>query len=223
MQHAASAPTERQVTSSSKPEFETSGILTIVSAHFTHDIFTAFLPSLLPRLIDKLSMSLTQAGLLQVFMQLPSLLNVFLGWLVDRRNLRYLLVFAPAITGTMMSALGMASSFWLLAVMLFATGASAAAFHVPAPAVIGRIAGAQVGKGMSFFMAAGELARAAGPLIVTWGLAEWTLEGIWRLAVIGWIASGVLFWRLRNVSTKSNRKRGALRERYQISSVSSYR
>ena len=212
MQHAASAPTERQVTSNSKPEFETSGILTIVSAHFTHDIFTAFLPSLLPRLIDKLSMSLTQAGLLQVFMQLPSLLNVFLGWLVDRRNLRYLLVFAPAITGTMMSALGMASSFWLLAVMLFATGASAAAFHVPAPAVIGRIAGAQVGKGMSFFMAAGELARAAGPLIVTWGLAEWTLEGIWRLAAIGWIASGVLFWRLRNVSTKSNRKRGALRE-----------
>jgi FSR family fosmidomycin resistance protein-like MFS transporter len=111
-----------------------------------------------------------------------------------------------------MSALGMVSSFGLLALLLFVSGVSTAAFHVPAPAMIGRISGGQVGKGMSLFMAAGELARAAGPLLVTWALAEWQLEGIWRLAVIGWVASGLLRWRLRDVSTKSDRKRAQLSE-----------
>jgi MFS transporter, FSR family, fosmidomycin resistance protein len=195
-----------------EPEFQTGGILTVVGGHFMHDIYTAFLAPLLPLLIDKLSMSLTQAGSLQFFMQLPSLFNVALGYLVDRRNLRYLLIFAPGITGTLMSLLGTVSSFWLLALMLFATGASVAAFHVPAPAVIGRIAGRQVGKGMSLFMAAGELARSAGPLVVTWGLGEWQLEGLWRLALVGWIASGLLFWRLRHVTTTSDRARGRIRD-----------
>ncbi|MBN1967714.1 MAG: MFS transporter, partial [Anaerolineae bacterium] len=35
----------------------------------------------------------------------------------------------------------------------------------------------------------------------------WTLEGTWRLAVIGWVSSLVLAWRLRYVSTTSERQR----------------
>jgi FSR family fosmidomycin resistance protein-like MFS transporter len=212
MEKAIAAQPETMTKPVAESDFQMGGVLTIVSGHFIHDIYTAFLSPLLPLLIDKLSLSLTQAGSLQVFMQLPSLLNVGLGWLIDRRNLRYLLIFAPAVTGTLMSALGLASSFGLLAVMLFATRISLAAFHVPAPAMIGRIAGEQVGKGMSLFMAGGELARSAGPLLLTWGLGEWQLEGLWRLAAIGWAASGVLYWRLHHVSTKSKRKRGRLRE-----------
>jgi FSR family fosmidomycin resistance protein-like MFS transporter len=76
--------------------------------------------------------------------------------------------------------------------------------------MIGRISGNQVGKGMSFFMAGGELARTIGPLIAVWGVSLWGLEGIYRLMFIGWASSLLLYWRLREVSGRSE-KSGSLR------------
>jgi FSR family fosmidomycin resistance protein-like MFS transporter len=65
---------------------------------------------------------------------------------------------------------------------------------------------------MSYFMAGGELGRAVGPLLIVWAVATWGLDGIWRLAVIGWVTTAFLYWRLRNTSIKSERKdRGSLR------------
>ena len=55
---------------------------------------------------------------------------------------------------------------------------------------------------MSFFMAAGELGRTVGPVVVIAAISWFGLEGIWRLAVFGWLASIFLFWRLRGVSAK---------------------
>jgi FSR family fosmidomycin resistance protein-like MFS transporter len=65
-----------------------------------------------------------------------------------------------------------------------------------------------VGKGMSLFMAAGELARTIGPLIAVWAVSLWTLEGTYRLAVIGWVTSIILFWRLRAVPARTDKQAG---------------
>jgi FSR family fosmidomycin resistance protein-like MFS transporter len=114
--------------------------------------------------------------------------------------LRYFVIFAPAATATLISAMGFAPNYFVLAIIMLFTGVSVAAFHAPAPAMIGRISGSQVGKGMSFFMAGGELARTVGPLIAVWAVSLWGLEGIYRLMFIGWASSILLFWRLREVS-----------------------
>jgi FSR family fosmidomycin resistance protein-like MFS transporter len=55
--------------------FQLSRVFTIISAHFIHDTYSAFLAPLLPNLIDKLSLTYTQAGFLSTIMQLPSLLD----------------------------------------------------------------------------------------------------------------------------------------------------
>jgi FSR family fosmidomycin resistance protein-like MFS transporter len=68
--------------------------------------------------------------------------------------------------------------------------------------MIARTAGNRVGTGMSFFMAGGELGRTVGPMVVAYAVTWWGLDGIWRLAVIGWITSAVLFWRLHNVKAR---------------------
>jgi len=177
--------------------------MTIVSGHFVHDSYTAMIPVLLPVIIEKLSLSLTAVGSLTALLQLPALLNPFIGYLADRISLRYFIILAPAITGTIISSLGFASGYFELAIMLFVTGFSVAAFHAPAPAMIGRISGNQVGKGMSYFMASGELSRTVGPLIAVWAVTTWTLDGIYRLAVFGWMASLLLFWRLRTIPARS--------------------
>ncbi len=183
-------------------EFQTGNVLPIVGAHFAHDIYTAAVPALLPVLIEKLSLSLTLVGTLTAILQLPAVLYPFIGYLADRVSLRYFVILAPGITATLIGSLGFATGYLELAIILFATGISVACFHAPAPAMIGRLAGNQVGKGMSLFMAAGELARAVGPLLAVWAVSAWTLEGFYRVIFIGWAATLVLYFRLRQVPAR---------------------
>ncbi len=190
-------------------EFQAEQVLTITSGHFVHDVYSAFVAPLLPLLIDKLSLTLTMAGSLTAFMQLPAILNPFIGHLADKFNLRYFVILAPAITATLMSVMGLSSNYATLAIVLFVTGVSVATFHAPAPAMVGRIAGRRVGKGMSWFMAGGELGRTVGPLFAVWAASLWTLEGMYRVAVIGWGTSLILLWRLKNIPV-STRKLGSM-------------
>lgn len=180
-------------------EFQIQQVLTIAGGHFIHDIYTATIPTLLPLIIEKLSLSLTLAGSLTAMLQLPALINPFIGYLADKVSLRYFVIFAPAITATLISATGLTSNYFTLGVVLFLAGISVAAFHSPAPAMIGRISGRKVGTGMSLFMAAGELARSVGPLLAVWAVSTWTLEGSWRIVLIGWTASLILLWRLKDI------------------------
>jgi MFS transporter, FSR family, fosmidomycin resistance protein len=208
---AESSPTAPAV-ADQKDRFQFLRILSIAGGHFIHDSFTAFVSPLLPLLSDRLGLTLTQAGSLTVFMQIPSLLNVFIGYLADRVSVRYFVILAPAATATLISLMGAASSYWILAILLFITGISVAAFHAPAPAMISQIAGKRVGLGMSLFMAGGELGRTVGPFLVAWLGAEWVFDGMFRLAFLGWVASAILFWRLRNIKADtSGQQRPSLR------------
>ena len=177
-------------------------VFAVAFGHFTHDVFSAFLSPLLPVLQDQLGIGYALTGNLAVFTQIPSLLNPFIGYLADRVSLRYFVIFAPAVTATLMSALGLPSSYLSLAFLLLAAGVSVAAFHAPAGAMIGELAGNRVGTGMSIFMAAGELARTIGPIVAVAGVGWLGLEGLWRLSFIGWAVSGILFWRLHNIRAK---------------------
>ncbi|MEW5873025.1 MAG: MFS transporter [Chloroflexota bacterium] len=202
--------TPSPTTQETHTRFQFGQVLPIAAGHFIHDIYTSCVAPLLPVLIEKLSLSLTQAGGLTAIMQIPALLNPFLGYLADRISLRYFVILAPAVTATLISAIGFAPTYFSLAVILFAVGVSVAAFHAPAPAMIARVAGRKVGLGMSLFMAAGEMSRTAGPLLAVWAVSTWTLDGFYRIVVIGWAASLVLFWRLRGVTARPE-KPGNLR------------
>ena len=189
-------------------KFQLDRVLTIISAHFINDIYSAFLAPLLPSLIDKLSLTYTQAGSLSAVMQIPSLLNPIIGYLDDRINLRMFVILAPAITATTMTCLGIAPSYFSLLLLLFITGISIAAFHAPSPAMIARASAYQVGKGMSLYMAAGEFGRTIGPLVASWGVLTFTLEGMIPLAIPGWIASLVLFIRFSAIKVHMEKKTG---------------
>lgn len=201
-------PATDQVEPSESKEFQTREVLTIVTGHFVYDTFTAFVPPLLPLIREKLAADYAAIGGLAIFVQLPGLLQPFIGHAADRVSLRYFIILAPAVGATMCSLLGLANSYMLLALLLTVVGVSSAAFHAPAPAMIGRISGDRVGTGMSFFMAAGELGRTVGPLVVIAAVSWFGLEGMWRLAVFGWLASIFLYWRLREISARPPQKGG---------------
>jgi FSR family fosmidomycin resistance protein-like MFS transporter len=192
-----------QETAVSDPDqFQTAEVFTIVGGHFIHDTYSAFLAPLLPLIQERLGINYALTGSLAIFAQLPSLLNPFIGYLADKISLRYFIILAPGITATLFSSLGLAPNYLVLALLLFTAGISIAAFHAPAPAMVARVSGNRVGKGMSIFMAGGELGRTLGPVVAVAGVSWFGLEGIWRLAFAGWAVSVILYYRLRNVSAR---------------------
>ncbi len=184
-------------------QFQTSRLVTIAGGHAVHDTFTAFLAPLLPRFVEKLSLTNTAAGLLSVFLQIPSLFQPFIGHLADRRALRWIVVLGPGATATAMSFLGWAPGYLGLAILLLLAGVSVAAFHATAPVAVGYLSGSRLGRGMGFFMVGGELGRTLGPLVVVSSLAIMSLRSMAFLALAGIATSGVLHFRLRNVTLRT--------------------
>ena len=189
---------------SDAPErFQTGRVLVLSVCHFIHDIYSSFLSPLLPLLIEKLSLSLTQAGFTSTVLQLPSLLNPLLGTLADRISVRYFIILAPMITAVTMSLIGMAPSYAVLLILLTIAGISVSIFHVPAPVMVARLSGSHKGRGMSFFMTGGELARAVGPLAVVGVVALVGLQRFYSVMLVGIVASLWLFLRFRDVPIRS--------------------
>jgi FSR family fosmidomycin resistance protein-like MFS transporter len=180
-------------------KFQTGNVILISLTHFIHDVYAAFLAPILPLLIEKLKINYTLAGLLTVFQQIPSLLNPVIGILANNIKIRYLVIFAPAITTISMSLIGLAPSYLVLAILLFIMGLSSALFHVPTPVLIKKASGERIGKGISFFMLGGEAARTLGPLIIVGAVSVWGLNGTYKLIPFGLIASVILYWRLRDL------------------------
>jgi FSR family fosmidomycin resistance protein-like MFS transporter len=204
----ATSPDLVKVEKSEPSKFFLDRVLTIFSAHFIHDTYSSFLAPLLPNLIEKLSLSYTQAGSLSAIAQLPSLLNPIIGYLDDKMSLRIIVVLAPAVTATTMSCLGLAPSYIALVILLFITGLSIAGFHSLAPAMIARASGKEVGRGMSLLMAGGELGRTVGPLLASWGLLTFSLGGMFPIAIPGWIASLAIYLRFKNIPVHVDKQIG---------------
>ena len=174
-------------------------VFDISMAHFVHDVYSSFLAPLLPLLIEKLGLNYFLAGSLTLYGRIPSLMNPVIGWLADKVVIRYFIIIAPAVTAIAMSFIGLANNYSQLLFLLLIMGFSSAFFHVPAPVLVKRVSGDKTGKGMSNFSVAGELARAAGPLLIISAVSWWGLEGSWRVMPLGLVASVILFFRLRKL------------------------
>lgn len=201
------------VTAESKKRFHTDQVLTVAGAHLVHDVFSSFLAPLLPLLIEKLGFSLALAGSLSFFQRIPSVVNPFIGIFADRVDLRPLIILAPGVTAVAMSLLGVAPSYAVLALLLLAAGLSSAALHVPGPVLVAQVSGDRVGKGMSFWMTGGELARTLGPLFVVGAVSLLTLEGSWPMMAVGVAASVVIYVRIKDVAIRPpSQSHGSLRQ-----------
>ncbi len=193
--------------------FQRGRVLTLAVCHFIHDVYSSFLAPLLPLLIEKHSLSLTQAGFLTTIMQVPALLNPTIGTLADRISTRWFIILAPSLTAVPMSLIGLAPSYAALLILMFVAGISVALFHVPAPVMVSRLSGARVGRGMSFFMTGGELARSLGPLAAVGAVSVLGFEGFYPVMGVGLLASVWLYSRFADVPLKiDGHKRASIRQ-----------
>lgn len=189
-----------------KTSFETGNVLLLSFSHFVHDIYSSFLAPLLPLIIEKLSISLSAAGILSTALQLPSLLNPVIGVIADRTNPRWFIILAPSLTAVPMSLIGLAPNYGLLLFLLSIAGLSTAVYHVPAPVVISHHSGPKIGRGMSFYMAGGEAARMLGPIIAVGFVALFGLSHFYPIMLFGLLSSLLLYLRIEDVQIASKGK-----------------
>lgn len=190
-----------------KNGFKTDGVLLVSATHMLHDIYSSFLAPLRPLLIEKFGISLALASLWDLFQRIPWFFNPIIGIIAEKTAARYFVILTPAVTAITMSLLGVAPSFIAVSILLFVMGISSAMFHVPSPVIIKKLSGRYTGRGMSWFMFGGEMARTLGPLVITGAVSWWGLEGTWKLIPFGLVASFILYLRLRkiNISTDINK------------------
>ncbi|MFC2089774.1 MFS transporter [Bacteroidota bacterium] len=187
--------------------FQRVKVTTLSVVHLIHDIYTSFLAPALPKLIEKLDMSYGAAGALAVIQRIPSLFNPLMGIIAEKPLAKYMVILSPAITAMAMSLIGIAPGYIFLAVILFVSGISSMMWHIPSPVMIKQLSGERTGKGMSYYMVGGELARTLGPLIILGVIELWGLEGTWKMMPLGFVASFILWLNFRNLIYKPNTKR----------------
>ncbi len=191
--------------------FQTQGVAIVSSAHAVHDTYTGFLAPLLPVLIQRFTLTNTAAGFLSLMLQLPSVFQPLIGHLADKRNLRLLLILAPALTGAAMSLLSVAPGYAFLVFLLLIAGLSSASLHAIGPVLGSTLSGSKLGRGMSFWMVGGELGRGLGPLLVVSAVGFLTLDGLPWLMLGGIFVSVFYYFKLPQVNTTQPAPEAAFR------------
>lgn len=164
-------------------------------AHGVNDAYAAFLHPLLPRIMEKLGLSITLAATLAMTLSLAaSLLQPVMGYLADRYGRRIFVVLGPLLSGVFLSMVGLAPTFWILVVLLLLGGLGSACFHPPGASMAARISeGKGSGLRISVFSMGGSLGFAIGPLAAV-ALVGWLgLRGLSVAMIPGVILAFVLF------------------------------
>lgn len=143
------------------------GAVVLAIAHALTDSYSSFLHPLLPRVMEKLGLSITLAATLATTLFLASsLTQPLLGWLADRYGRRPFVVGGVLASGVFLSLIGVAPNFAVLAVLLVLGGIGGAAFHPPGASLAARAAeGRGSGARMSVFSFGGAAGYAVGPLV----------------------------------------------------------
>ena len=157
-------------------------VLTVV--HFLTDLFSTLLTPILPALVNKLRLSLTQAGLLAGLPAITSsLVQPLMGILGDRMEKRYFIIIGPLFCAVFMSGVGIAPSFSMLLLFIILGGFGSASFHPQSVSMAGDISGSRRGYGVSLFIVGGTAGLAASPFFVPRIVEYFGLESLVWLAL----------------------------------------
>ena len=160
--------------------------------HFTVDAYASFFSPLLPLLVAKLHLSLTLVGSLVALAAVASSFSQLLfGWLADRVQRPWFVAFGPLVAAVFLSAVGLASSYGALVLVLMLGGIGVAAFH-PQAAVLASELSPRRGLAMSIFVTGGTLGFSLGPLFAVSVVGASGLERTWVAGLPGLVVSALM-------------------------------
>jgi MFS transporter, FSR family, fosmidomycin resistance protein len=187
-----------------------SGALTLLLfsiGHFLVDLYSGSMGIFQPLLINRLGITLTQAGVLGGLLAFSSSITQPLyGYLSDRFHSRLFSAIAPAVAGVFIASLGGAANYRWALIFAVLGGAGIASFHPQAS--VWAAAGMQVNRArwMSVFITAGTLGIALSPAFYSIFVGLFGYERILWTAVPGVLVSLALLFLVRPPQGAAHRR-----------------
>jgi len=152
-------------------------IFALTLVHFLGDFYHSFISPLFPVLIEKYSLTLTQAGFIAGISRfLAFVVQPPIGYLADRYKTRAFVLGGPLIVVISTSLVGIAPSYAVLLLLVSASSIGSSIFHPTTAGMISSYSGRNFAFSMSIFNMGGTLAFGVGPLLITWLVAVYGLE-----------------------------------------------
>lgn len=142
------------------------GVLSL--AHMLNDMYSNFLPQMLPFLIVlNPNFTATRAAILiAAFTISSSLVQPLFGYFLDRQGKRWLVYVGTLWMGIMLSLTGIAQNYVVLVTLAALAGLGTAAFHPQASTMVNVLSGDHKAVLLSTFVAFGNFGFALGPLLL---------------------------------------------------------
>jgi FSR family fosmidomycin resistance protein-like MFS transporter len=161
-------------------------IFTLTLVHFSGDFYSAFVMPLLPVFVDKLSLTLTQVGVIVGTVRfLAFVVQPTIGYLADRFPTRRFATGGLLLTVVFIPLAGWASSFWILLLLLSIGAIGSSMFHPSVTGMVPLYSGSRSGFAMSVFNTGGTLAFGIGPLFITWYVTHFGLSAMPLTMLLG--------------------------------------
>jgi FSR family fosmidomycin resistance protein-like MFS transporter len=166
--------------------------------HLMLELFANFLPIVYPLLIESLSLTLGQIGLVAMVVTVAgSITQPLFGYLSDRWDSALVVAVSVAWLGVFLGLVGFAWSYTSLLVIVGLGVLGSAAFH-PGGATFAAMDGSKRrGVSLSIFSVGGNLGSAFSPLIVALGLNWLGLRGTGLLIPLALLVGLMLYRPLR--------------------------
>jgi len=142
-------------------------ILFMISVvHLFNDTIQAIVPSILPILKSKMSLSYLQAGMIIFILNMTaSILQPAVGLYSDKRRSPYLLPLGMVLTFIGVLVLALSPSYWLVLFAVVFIGLGSAVFHPEASKVAHMAAGQKRGLAQSIYQVGGNLGQSLASLM----------------------------------------------------------
>jgi FSR family fosmidomycin resistance protein-like MFS transporter len=172
-------------------------LLVLCISHFFIDLYSSALSAFQPILVDRLGLTLTQAGLLGGLLVFSSSTTQPLyGYLADRLRSRLFTVLAPAVAGIFISLAGVAPSYSIAIALVLLGGAGISSFHPQGTMLAAQGVTENRGRWMAIFISSGTLGLALGPSFLSALAGRFGAESLPFAMIPGLVMTGILFYRI---------------------------
>lgn len=170
------------------------GIGVLALGHLLTDVNQGAIPALLPFLIAQKGLSYTAAsGVVMASTMLSAITQPLLGYYSDRHSIPWLIPLGMLLGGLGISLSGVVTSYtWVIASVML-TGLGVAAFHPEGYRFANYVSRSQHSVGISIFTVGGSLGFALGPVMMTYSITIFGLNGTLAMAIPA-VAYAILLW-----------------------------
>lgn len=190
-----------------QPKIRYSKIGVLSLAHMFNDLYSNYLPQLVPFLIIlNPNFTVTRAAILvSAFSITSSLVQPFFGYYLDRQGKRWLVYVGTLWMAILLSLTGVVQNYGVLVTLAALAGLGTAAFHPQASTMVNVLSGDHKAVLLSAFVAFGNFGFALSPLLLVPLFQTYGLQATLVTVIPGiFVAILLLFFAPRNNVLKGN-------------------